>query len=338
MKLNKTELINALEIVKPALSNREIIEQATSFAFLDNKVVTYNDSISLSHPIKDLEITGAVRAEELYEFLKRGNKDEIQFAVSENELKIKCGKAKAGLRFYQEVKLPLHEVDGEKDWRELPEEFTHNLMFVKDSASKDMSQPIITCVHVTENYLEAADGFQILRLYNEGGWPFENYLIRAEIIPEIHKISPTHVAELEGWLHFKNADDTVISCRVFMDSYPETTNHLAVKGQKIIFPNSMPDILERAMVFTKKDHLMDEEMEIKLEAKKLTVRGENDYGWFEEKAPVKYKGDSVVFYITPSLLQNILSRSNKCTLGKEKIRFEGEDWEYIAMLKEVAPK
>ena len=48
MKLNKADLQRALEIVKPGLANKEMIEHSTSFAFINGKVITYNDEISLS--------------------------------------------------------------------------------------------------------------------------------------------------------------------------------------------------------------------------------------------------------------------------------------------------
>jgi len=54
MKINKNELKNALEIVKPGLANKEIIDQSTSFAFMNDCIVTYNDEISVSHPVKDI--------------------------------------------------------------------------------------------------------------------------------------------------------------------------------------------------------------------------------------------------------------------------------------------
>jgi hypothetical protein len=52
MKIQKTNLIQALEKVRPGLSAKEAILQSTSFAFLNGCVVTYNDEISLSHPVE----------------------------------------------------------------------------------------------------------------------------------------------------------------------------------------------------------------------------------------------------------------------------------------------
>ena len=48
--MKKAELIKALEAVRPGLANKEMIEQSTSFAFMKDRVVTYNDEISISYP------------------------------------------------------------------------------------------------------------------------------------------------------------------------------------------------------------------------------------------------------------------------------------------------
>ena len=54
--MKKNDLVEALEVVKPGLANKDLIEQTTSFAFINGNVVTYNDEISISSPIEDLEI------------------------------------------------------------------------------------------------------------------------------------------------------------------------------------------------------------------------------------------------------------------------------------------
>lgn len=340
MKINKDKLQKALEIVKPGLANNEIIEQSASFAFLEDRVVTYNDSISLSHPVEELDLRGAIRAEELYEFLNKTDKEQIQIKTTENQLGLVAGKTKAGLKLKSEIVLPIQETGevGAGDWEQLPgeEEFAHNLDFIKDSTSKDMSRRVLTCVNVEETYMEASDSFQIMRVYLDvdNPFPFSGSLIPAENIGEIKKIEPHEVAETNGWLHFRNREGTVLSCRVLMDNYPSTEGHFEVEGQRLVFPDEMQKILDRVMVFTKRDNLMDEEMQVLLKKGQLLVKGENEYGWIKEQANVKYSGGKTSFWITPYLLKNILERSNECAIGKEKIKFEGGDWEYVAVLRE----
>lgn len=332
MKIKKREIQSALEIVRPGLANKEIIEQSTSFAFLGDRVVTYNDEISISHPIDGLELEGAVEAEELYNFIRLSKADTLLIKQTEKELLFKAGKAKAGLTFHSKVVLPLDEVGGDKEWFDLPEDFTHNLVFVKASCSSDMTRPVLTNVHVTKHFMEATDGFQIMKLTHED-WPLENLLIPASAIADIHKIEPTQVALSDGWIHFRNLANTEVSARIMDDKFVDTAIHFEVEGSKAVFPQEMDEILERAQVFTRSEHFMDEEMEIHIKGKALKVTGKNEKGWFEEKAKVSFEGDEKKFWINPQLLITILQRSNKCLIGDEKIKFSGDDWEFIAAMK-----
>ena len=117
--MRRSDLLAALETVKPGLSNKEMIEQATSFAFLGDRIVTYNDEISISHPVQNLNIEGAVQAEELYKLLSKLKKEDIEITTIDNELQIKCGRTKAGLTLQQEIKLPLEEITGKRKWKKV---------------------------------------------------------------------------------------------------------------------------------------------------------------------------------------------------------------------------
>ena len=46
MKIETSKFKTALDVVKPALASKEIIEQTTSFAFINGTVVAYNDEIN----------------------------------------------------------------------------------------------------------------------------------------------------------------------------------------------------------------------------------------------------------------------------------------------------
>ena len=338
MIVDKQRMLKALEIVKPGLANTELIEQSASFAFLEGKVVTFNDTISLSHPVPELELEGAIRADELYNFIKRVKKKDIEMELGKNEIKLKAGNSRVGIRLAAEITLPIHETQDIKEWYDLPDEFADDLDFVKESAGKDMSRRILTCVHVQETSIEASDSLQVMRSHFEGDatFPFGSVLIPAEVIPEIVKIYPTMVAQTDGWLHFKNADETQISVRILMDEFPETRAIFDMgKSKEVSFPKTMDAILDRVMVFTRKESLMEEEMRVLLKNNVLTVTGKNEFGWIKERAKIAYDGKAVSFWINPHLLKKILDRSNTCMLGEDRIKFNGPDemWEYVAILR-----
>jgi hypothetical protein len=204
MKINRKELQTALEIVKPGLANREVIEQANSFAFMDDRLVTYNDEISISHPISGLEITGAVKADELYKFINKVKKDELEFELTDNEIVLISGRSKAGFAIQSEIKLPIKDIGNIGKWKALPDDFMSKISFVSSSAGKTMSKPILACVHVNkEGFVEASDGFRITKNMLSDTMPVKTFLIPATSVSQIIRLKPTKIAEGQGWIHFK---------------------------------------------------------------------------------------------------------------------------------------
>ena len=338
MKISKTELQDALEIVKPGLANKDIIEQATSFAFMENKIVTYNDEISISHPIEGLEIEGAIKADELYKLLSRMTKDEIDISIKGGELLLKSGKSKAGLILEAEINLPLEEIGDLGKWRTLPDNFIHFIKFAMGACSRDMSQGVLICVYVNKKgFIEASDRYKLIRCDLESKVPVKSFLIPASSAVELVKLNANEIAEGDGWIHFKTEEGTIISCRIFEDDYPDITEFLEVEGVELSLPRTLDKILDRASVFSKRDHLLDESVVITLgeSPNKIKVRAESPTGWIEEEANIKYNDEPTTFSITPYLLKGILAETTTCILCENRLKFSGDGWEYVTVLKET---
>jgi hypothetical protein len=334
MNINKKDLTDALTIVKPGLANKEIIEGATSFAFINGRVITFNDEVSISHPVPNLEITGAVEATQLYALLSKIKKDEVEVLITDTEVQLKAGKAKAGLTLQSEIKLPLDSIAEIGKWKTLPDTFCKYLSFVLGSAGKDMSRPVLTCAHVNqEGWIEASDGLRITKCVIEP-MSVSTFLIPVTSCLIVVKLQPIKIAEGQGWIHFKTAEDTILSCRIFEgDSFPDTSKLFKVKGANVTLPKNIEFVLDRASVFAKRDHMLDEFIDIVLEPGKLKIKSTSETGWFEEEMKMEYDGIVVDFSISPYLLKGILSETRSCIISGEKIKFEGENWMYIAALK-----
>ena len=335
MIINKKDLLNALEIVRPGLANRELIEQSTSFAFMGDRIVTYNDEISISHQIEGLDITGAVNATELYNLLSKFKKDEIELTIEKTELRIKCGKAKAGLTLQSEIKLPIDDIGEKGKWKKMPDDLLKAMMFVNGATIKDSTRPILTCVHVNkEGFVEASDALRISKVMLENMLPIETFLIPSMSVTKIVKMNPVKIADGKGWVHFKTEEGTTISCRIFADdNFPDTTPFMKVNGTQITLPESTKEVLDKAMVFCKRDGLIDESVDITLENNRLKVASNSESGWFEEEVKIKYIGEKIIFSIPPYLLKDILSETLDCTIAKDRLKFSGKNWVYITVLK-----
>jgi len=333
--MKKKDLQEALEIVKPGLANKEMIEQTTSFAFMKGRVVTYNDDISISHPIEGLEIEGAIHAEELYKLLGKVKKEEVEINIQKNEIIIQSGRTKVGLTLQQEITLPLEEIGEQGKWKKLPKDFTKCVKRAMTCCSPDMSKPVLTAVHVNENgSIEGSDDFRFIKCELEEGMPVKTFLIPAMSAAQLTKLEPTKIAEGTGWIHFQTDTGTIMSCRIFEDEFPDITPFLEMEGIDINLPRTINSILDRASVFSKREYFLDEQIVITLKNNRLKVESKSESGWFEEEANLKYEDDPVSFYITPYLLKDILLETLTCTLCEDRLKFEGNGWIYISILRE----
>lgn len=337
MEIKREELRKALEIIKPGLARKEVIEQTTSFVFMNGRVVTYNDEISISHPVPNLDVSGVVKPDELYKLLSKLKQEEITLEVTENEIILKAGKAKAGFTLVRDIKLPLGETGldalAESRWPTLPENFVEGVQFAMQSCGHDMSRPKLTGVHITPTFAEGSDMYRLSVHKFKTRLGIDEVLIPASSMKVVCARKPTHVFLDTAWIHFRNEEDTIISCRIFQDKYADTSKIREVDGLEIQFPKSIREMLDRVSIFSKREHFVDEAITIALSEKRITISGQSDSAWFEETANVRYSGEVLEFRITPDLLFTIIDQANICTLTDNKIKFAGEDWEYLAMLR-----
>lgn len=334
MKVERDKLIRALEIVKPGLASKEMIEQSTSFAFMGDRVVTYNDEISISHPVEDMDMTGAVKAEELYQLLGKLQSKNVQLVVTDNEIRLKAGKARAGITLHEEIRLPLEEIGEIGDWLPVPGMLMAAMNFCMFSASNDMSRPVLTCVHVSDKgYVESCNNYRLTRYQLDEELPTPTFLIPVSSVRSLVKYHVTHMVMGTGWVHFKTVDDTVFSCRVFEDEYPNVEGLLNVKGDVFQFPPTLKTVLDKASIFSKRDQFVDEAVEVHILKNLLKVRSEDVVGWFEEKVPIEWEGAEVSFSINPTFLKEVLEKGAPCLLSKGRLKFEGKEWAHVVALK-----
>ena len=333
--MKKAELIKALEAVKPGLANREMrmIEQSTSFAFMEDRVVTYNDEISISYPLKGIPIQGAIKAEELYAFLSKVKTEEIEIETDDTEIRLKAGRAKAGFTLQSEIKLPLEELDEKTKWKTVPEGLMDAIKFAAFSCSSDMSRPILTCINVDKSGLiESSDNLRITR-YEIEKLPVESFLLPATSARDLVKYNPTEMCSGKGWIHFQTKNGTVFSCRILDVEFPDISKILEVEGVEVSFPKTIEEILERTSVFSKKENANSGDIIVSLEKNKITLRSEGISGWSEEDANIRYSAEPVSFMVHPQLLKEIVSKVRKCILGSDRLRFEGEGWIHVVALQ-----
>lgn len=335
MEIKKEKLIKALEEVKPGLGSKDIVEQSTSFAFMDGHVVTFNDMIAVRYPI-DLDIEGAVRANELYALLSKIKEKKIDLKVTKNELQIKGEKFKGGIKLEAEIRLPLEEMgEYDEEWIDIPKGFIPAIKLAAPCAAADMSKPILTCVHIEGRYVEATNDFLIIKIDmgKKAKKSFKESLeIPASAVRSLIRYPVEEFCLSPGWVHFRTGEGCIFSCRTFADGFPDISHLLDIEGPEVKLPTNVTDLLEKAGIFTEGDSDRDEEVLFSLANKKLTVRGEGDYGWFEEETRCPYTGEDIQFSVSPAFLYGILDHLRHCVVGEGALKFEGDNYEYVVCL------
>lgn len=333
MKINKAELLKQLDQLKAALASKDIIEHSNHFAFLGDKIAAYNDDIALSVPT-DINVVGAVPAAELIKLLNRLKTEEINMEIEGGELKFQSGKTIGGIKFDPEVRLPLEELGHMKKWRAVPEDLLPAIKTCLFSASKDMSKPKLTCVHIAENRVESSDSFRLTVVTIEKELAFE-MLIPAMNAQYLVRYDMEKYCQTDGWVHFKTKDNLIFSSRIYLEEYPDLARFLEIEDAiKIKFPKALMESLERAEVFGKSTIDIDSEISVYIEKKKIMVKGQNDIGWSEESLKMAYSGDPIEFKIHPDQFRDILTRTRKVSIDGEhsKIFFEADGFSHLLAL------
>jgi DNA polymerase III sliding clamp (beta) subunit (PCNA family) len=339
MEISVKEFRNALEIVKPGLATKVTnIEQVTSFAFTGTSVITYNDEICLQHPIDANGLSGAIEAEKLYKFLTKIKTETIKVENTETEITLKSSRVKALFNLDSEIKLPIDDnnLNNDKKWKKVPSDFISALQMARGSASKDMSDPKLTCVHINKKgFIESSDSHRIFNYKFEDKLPCKTVLIPAETVLTIVRINPTKVASSDEWIHFKNEANTILSCRVLNEDFVETGEFLETekKGINLKFPKELADALDTAEIFS--DVTTNNIVTVSVKKKKITVIAESETAKYKEELDMESKSESFAFQITPYLLKDILKQTTTCTIYKDRLLFQGDNWKYVTELSHL---
>jgi len=258
----------------------------------------------------------------------------VKATVKEQEVVFSYGRVKSGLTLQTEIVLPLQLVEKKAVWIDLPKDFIKHLGFTMTVCSDNAGEAIYTYVHVNQiGVLEGTDGYRFLQCQLNMELPMKSFLLPAKTAEILIKMIPIQMAEGEGKVHFKTEGGTVISCKISNQSFLNISPLIPKKGIMITLPKTIDKVLDRAMTFAKRDHTYDESISITVVQNRLKVKAECEAGWFEEEVNMPYDGELTSFDIAPYLLKGILSETRGCFLSKDKLKFEGTDWIYVATLK-----
>lgn len=349
--VQRKNLLLALSSVSPGVARREVVEQSSCFCFQNGKVMTYNDELAVS-AVSGLppEITCAVRAEPIITLLSKLVETDIEVCVTKSEFRIKANNRLAGVRCDENVVLAIDEVGlpdvGDPAWQPLAPEFTNGVAMVVQTAARESDLFYSTCIHIHPEFLEACDNYQYTRFPVET--PIgESALIKASVARHIVGLRAVSVILAESWVHFRNDIGIVLSCRRWMERFPDASPLLDWKGAKTEFPGGLSECVTKAEIFSS-DSAEGNFVKVSLwydkvkQKGQLKVKGAGSLGWYAELSDVIYNGPTISFMIVPRLLAQLSQRKNEgtadvvapvdCEVGDSKLRMMIGKATYIACL------
>lgn len=328
MRVDRVKLLQRLEAVAAGLATKEAEAQTTCFAFKGDKVFTYNGEVACRLKCKT-GIEGAVAAKPVLSLLGKLPEDEIDISVVEGELFIQGkGRRRAGITMEAEVLLPLENVEEPTEWRSLPDDFSEAAAIVQSCVSDDKDETDLMCIHIAPKFLEACDNYQMTRYPVETGFK-KPVLIRGKVIAHITGLGMTKVSQSDNWLHFRNGEGLVLSCRTYATDYPDISQWLDLRGSKVKLPSGLAEALDKAEVFSATRPDDDNRITISIREGQLKVRGQSGAGWYEEHKKLKYTGPAMKFMISPQILLEIISKHHSCEVNDKTLRVNGGRFIYV---------
>ena len=330
MKINKDELLNILMLLKPGLANKAIVEETTHFIFTGDDIVTYNDSIAISHLFPcDFKFT--IMADEFIKILNVVKTEQCEMLLKDSNLIIKEKDMKAKLitGSIDAIKdyLDLIDFGKKRKWNKLPKDFLDAVKLSIFSASKGNSLPIFSYLNIYDNKIIACDEIRI-SIYEMESKIKMPFLLSASSATYLLNFEVVEYCVENNWVYFITKDDTIFCSRVLNEEYPDMLKNFDFKNKIIELPKEIIDSVSAAEILADGEFDVDKKIEIKIENGKLFCKGSREIGEIEVECNIdsKYK---LEFIINPIFFKEILVKTNKMKIGEGKVLFEIKNFKHL---------
>ena len=338
LQSSRKSFLEALSFIKPGIASGSIIEQSDLVLMDENRLVSYNDEIAVSHPYP-IGYTGGVYANELHKLLQKLPTDKIEIGEAEedgqNQLVLRCDSVEAGFNIVKDVTVPELGIDEIDNWMELPSDFCHGAEFCVSSAATDITKGILTCINAKEKVIMSCDNFRATKYHLKDGLPEGVILnIPRTATKELSKYAPKEVAWDDNWIHFRNDVGTIFSARTMSGEYPDVDSLFAdTDGEKIPLPKDLKKSLGRTEILADDDQKSKGKVvNISIDKGMIVCKGQGPSGWVTEKIKTTFKGTVPEFAINPALLAQILEVANEAVLTSRVLLFEGKGFAHVVAL------
>lgn len=333
--VDRLALLETLGYVDAGLTPRDTIDQSSCYVFRAGWVATYNEEICCraKSPLPT-DFEGAVAAAPLRRTLEALSDPEVTVALGDREVRIRAGRVRVKVRREAEILLPVDSVGRPDAWIDLPDDFGDAVAQVVLAAGNDDDELMACTVHFTPEFLEASDRFQGCRYAIETGIP-GSFLVRAKALKKAAALGVRRAGLSDGWVHFRNTR-LVVSCRKFADQFPDLSRFYQTRGTPLKLPSGGTVAVDIAKLFSSADK-DDDKVRVSVTAGEMVISGRGPRGESHYPLDCEYAGEPLEFLVKPKLLAALFENAAECEVSPNRVRVDGENWKYVAVLVRPAP-
>ena len=148
--LDKPKFLEAMKKCLPGVElGASTIQGADTFLLTPGAIHTYNDTIAVTTPVDTGDLSGAVKANDLYKLLSKMNAPIVTATITGNKLHISGGRNKSTLGLVDDSKVRAYIATlglENAEWQPLPEGFMASVKVCKLSGNKSVFRGV--CVGV----------------------------------------------------------------------------------------------------------------------------------------------------------------------------------------------
>lgn len=352
--IQRVALLNVLKKVMAAVdkSGSTGIEQAQHFIINNDRVMAYNDLISISSPLKvETGIYLTVQAEDLFKVISDIAEDYVELIEDEKgNLIVSSTSTTAGMSslplegdLLDLVKsLKLDKIK-EKDWQDIPEDFIEGLKLCSFSVSKDAANIAYSSIYVDSDGMGDAriystDNFRISRYKFDNCSAAMTFLMPFKCVQELVRYEFEQVVQQPQpgvWVHFRDPDGLTFSARTANADFPDCNSFLKVKGEKIILPPEIAPALKQSLVFSPGEDVEQHSAYLLFENNRVIVKSENQRGWIERSVSVpklKMPKGFPRLQINPNFFLDILQRATTMVISENRALFSSGNFDHVMVL------
>jgi hypothetical protein len=255
-ELEKDALLEALNLVKPALGKAESLSEIFShFAFDGETVMTTNEFAFIQTPIKT-GVRCTVIAEPFHNLVNSIKDKQVEMEIIGTELNLKTKSIGSKFRTLELSQFPKPSKFSQKGNR-IPVNFFKALELCMKSVFTDRSDPLLRSIAIENGDMMSSD---ISRL---SFFPLDpslsNMLIpieAAEVIialrDQILSFDIVKEAKWESWIGFNLSTGGIMTAKLMEGKFPVEKSNLNLKDFTIpiVFPNTILTTIERCKYFT----------------------------------------------------------------------------------------